>query len=71
LGYRYLLENKQQLYGIYGAYDHRKTDFGNYFCWFNHFFIGANFYQPIGSAEKLVSTTNIAEYRDHGAYKNL
>jgi hypothetical protein len=79
LGYRHLLEDKQRLHGIYVAYDRRGTERGNYFsqitlggeCWFDKLFIGANYYHPIGETAKLISSDNIAEYRDNGPYKNL
>ncbi len=63
LGYRHLLPEKQQLYGIYAAFDRKRTQRGNYFnqltfgaeCWLDKIFLGGNFYQPIGNKSKLSS----------------
>ncbi len=60
LGYRHLSDDEAWLYGLYGAFDYRKTVFSNYFrqltfgmeSWYKNFFIGANYYQPIGGRLK-------------------
>ncbi|MBU0744530.1 MAG: inverse autotransporter beta domain-containing protein [Gammaproteobacteria bacterium] len=66
LGYRHLVPEKEHLYGIYGAFDRKRTDFGNYFNqltfgvegWFRNLFVGGNYYQPIGSSSRFVSITD-------------
>ena len=65
LGYRQLSSKKQYLYGIYGAFDRKRSDLGHYFnqltfggeLWLGKLFVGANFYQPIGEKTKLISKT--------------
>ena len=60
LGYRHLFEESQQAFGIYGAWDRKKTQFKNYFnqltvggeYWIKNWFVGANYYQPIGDTKK-------------------
>ncbi len=67
VGYRHLVPEKDHLYGIYGAFDRKRSEFGNYFNqltlgvegWFRGLFVGGNFYQPIGSTGKLISTTGV------------
>ncbi|CAL7960025.1 exported hypothetical protein [Gammaproteobacteria bacterium] len=62
LGYRHLFSESQQSIGLYGAFDRKKTQFGNYFnqftfggeYWIQDWFVGANYYQPIGNTEKLI-----------------
>lgn len=64
LGYRHLFEESQQAFGIYGAWDRKKTQFKNYFnqltvggeYWIKNWFIGANYYQPIGNTKKSLSS---------------
>lgn len=64
LGYRHLDEENQHLYGVYAAFDRKRTDVGSYFsqltlgaeCWLDRFFIGGNFYQPIGSSSRYLET---------------
>lgn len=61
-GYRHLFPDSQHSFGVYGAFDRRKTASGNYFnqftlggeYWFSKIFIGANVYQPIGAATKKI-----------------
>ena len=61
LGYRHLSLEKQYLLGIYGSFDYRKTSLGHDFnqvaigveFWLNHWFIGSNFYKPIGQTTKV------------------
>lgn len=60
LGYRHLLANNQQILGFYGAFDRRKTAFSNYInqvslggeYWINQWFVGINYYRPIGKTTK-------------------
>lgn len=62
LGYRHLSPDNQNLYGVYGAFDRKRTESGNYFsqltfgveCWLERLFIGGNFYQPIGGTTKFI-----------------
>lgn len=69
LGYRYLSPEKQHVYGIYGAFDRKKTGLGNYFnqltigaeCWLQDLFIGGNFYQPVGDTSRLSGISETAE----------
>lgn len=66
LGYRHLLPEKQMLYGIYLAFDRKRSNFGNYFnqltfgaeYWFKQLFIGGNFYQPIGTRTRFLGIKN-------------
>ncbi|HBC71971.1 MAG TPA: hypothetical protein DCZ38_04255, partial [Coxiellaceae bacterium] len=68
LGYRQLLE-KENLYGVYGAFDRKRSEFGNYFnqmtfgaeFWHKNLFVGGNFYQPVGSKSKLTNLSQSAE----------
>ena len=60
LGYRHLFLESQESLGFYGAFDRKRTQFSNYFnqltiggeYWIKDWFIGANYYQPIGNTEK-------------------
>lgn len=60
LGYRHLIPDREQIFGIYGAFDRKRTRFSNYFnqltfgaeYWIKNWFIGGNFYQPIGKDTK-------------------
>ena len=69
LGYRHMLSKEQILYGVYGAFDRKRSDLGHYFnqltiggeLWLDKVFIGANFYQPIGEKAKLISKAESAE----------
>ena len=63
LGYRHLFSESQQSLGFYGAFDRKKTAYNNYFnqitvggeYWIQNWFIGANYYQPIGGKTKELS----------------
>ncbi|MBU0744895.1 MAG: inverse autotransporter beta domain-containing protein, partial [Gammaproteobacteria bacterium] len=65
-GYRYLAPEKDHMYGIYGSYDRKRTEFGNYFNqltlgaegWFQKLFIGGNIYYPFGKTSRLLSINN-------------
>ena len=60
LGYRYLVDDKDIMCGIYISFDRRQTDYGNWFSqitagaelWINRLFIGLNLYQPIGKSSR-------------------
>ena len=80
LGYRHVLPEKQILYGVYGAFDRKRSDLEHYFnqltfggeLWLNKIFIGANFYQPIGEKAKLIGKTESAEAVQTGSiYKTI
>ena len=66
VGYRHLVPEKEHMYGIYGAFDRKRSEFGNYFNqltlgaegWFQKVFVGGNLYQPVGNTSNLVSITN-------------
>jgi hypothetical protein len=72
LGYRYLDSERQHIYGFYGAFDRKRSDYGHYYnqltfgveSWFNKVFIGANGYCPIGNRGKSVNITNERAYQD-------
>ena len=72
VGYRYLSKDETRLHGVYGAFDRKRTAFGNYFNqltlgienWFERLFVGANFYQPIGARLKYTGFTEIFELGD-------
>jgi len=61
LGYRHLNNKNTTLYGVYSAFDRKKSIYGNYFnqitiggeLWHNALFIGANIYNPIGNKTRL------------------
>lgn len=63
LGYRKLLPNTNEMFGIYGAYDYRKSVSTNSFnqltfgveYWRNRVFIGGNFYVPLGIQKKVAN----------------
>jgi hypothetical protein len=63
LGYRHLSPEKKHLYGIYGAFDRKRTEYGSYFnqltlggeWWRQQLFLGVNFYQPFGNTKKTVA----------------
>ncbi len=67
LGYRHLIPENQQLYGIYTALDRKHTGLGNYFnqltvggeFWWKSVFFGCNVYQPIGNTSKLTDVTEV------------
>ncbi len=60
LGYRFLLPEDQQLYGVYTAFDFKKTGNGNYFnrinfgleYWLGRWFFGTSVYIPVGERVK-------------------
>jgi hypothetical protein len=73
-GYRYLSQDETRLHGIYGAFDRKRSVFGNYFnqltfgveTWYKNWFIGANFYQPIGrrlKGTRIVDNIEIKEIK--------
>ncbi len=76
LGYRHLVPAREHIYGIYGAFDRKKSDFGNYFNqltlgmegWFKKLFVGGNLYYPLGDRSKLVAITN--ERADYDRVQN-
>ena len=78
VGYRYLNPEEQRLYGIYGAFDRRRSGLGNYFnqltlggeYWNHNWFIGANVYKPIGETTRFGGFTEIEEIRKNGAALN-
>lgn len=60
IGYRTLLSNSNQMFGVYGSFDRKKTNHKSFFnqlaigleYWNNNLFVGGNFYQPIGATKK-------------------
>jgi hypothetical protein len=56
LGYRILCPDTKQIFGVYGSFDRRKVDIDNLYSqltfgaeyWNNKFFVGGNFYRPVG-----------------------
>jgi len=62
LGYRKLYPDLKNMFGIYGAYDHRRSDSGNAFnqltlgfeYWHDKWFIGGNIYKPIRETKKSI-----------------
>lgn len=71
LGYRHLIPENQQIYGIYTAFDRKRTGLGNYFnqitlggeFWWNKVFLGCNIYQPVGNTSKLTGVTESVELK--------
>lgn len=80
-GYRHLLPEKQILYGIYGAFDSKRTSFGNYFnqlilggeYWIKNWFIGGNIYKTIGDTLDRINNkyAEEAKVQQNGIYKNI
>jgi hypothetical protein len=78
LGYRHLFSESQQSFGIYGAFDRRKTESRNYFnqitvggeYWIKKCFIGANYYQPVGNTQRLVGENERTDDMGY-TYKNV
>lgn len=62
VGYRQLNLDNQEIFGIYSAFDRRRTEKGNYFnqltlggeYWSHNWFIGGNFYHPIGKKKRYI-----------------
>lgn len=79
LGYRHLFSESQQSLGFYGAFDRKKTTLNNYFnqitiggeYWIQNWFIGANYYQPVGGKTKELSPTYAPNYEDYGVYSDV
>lgn len=82
IGYRYLSEDETKLFGIFGAFDRKRSAFGNYYNqltfgienWFDKLYIGANYYQPIGARIKptgIDEEYKIAKVDEARAYKNI
>jgi len=79
LGYRHLFSESQQSLGFYGAFDRKKTALNNYFnqitvggeYWIQNWFIGANYYQPIGAKTKELSPTYASNDVDYGVYRDV
>ena len=63
LGYRHLFSDEQQMFGVYGAWDRKKTLYDSYFnqitvgaeYWNQSWFVGGNVYKPIGDTSKLLN----------------
>lgn len=80
LGYRELFPEDQFMYGIYGAFDRKRSELGNYFnqltfggeVWFDKLFIGGNIYQPIGSSSRRTIAVENAKIVANGpTYKDI
>ncbi len=63
-GYRHLAQNNQAIYGIYSSFDYQKEDASTFKQitiglehWANDWFIGVNFYKPIGNTKIYNSPT--------------
>ena len=60
LGYRKLYSDTEQMFGVYGAFDRKRTAENNFFnqltfgfeYWQSKFFIGGNIYKPTGVTQK-------------------
>lgn len=65
LGYRYLSPDQQYLLGFYSSFDRKRSSHGKYFnqltfgteAWIKQFFIGLNYYRPIGKQRQMISLT--------------
>lgn len=80
LGYRQLSVDQQQMFGVYGAFDRKKSWYGNYFnqltfggeYFIGKWFLGGNIYCPIGIKEKSVDVgPSFWQLRQVGIYKNI
>ena len=62
LGFRKLFPDTRQMFGIYVAFDRKRSDKGNSFnqltagfeYWNNRWFVGGNIYKPIGTTSKFL-----------------
>lgn len=78
-GYRKLSPETQRMFGVYGSFDRNRSEFGNYYnqltfgleAWFNKFFIGGNFYQPIGVSSKRSYFNENIKVEDADLSKNI
>ncbi len=65
LGFRKLFLDKKQMFGVYTAYDHKRSDHRNHYnqlmvgaeYWCDKLFFGGNFYKPFGTASKLIKSS--------------
>lgn len=63
-GYRKLYLDTKQMFGIYGAFDRKRSDKENLFnqitlgieYWYDNWFVGGNIYKPIGQTKKLAKS---------------
>ncbi|EKE01974.1 MAG: hypothetical protein ACD_21C00014G0015, partial [uncultured bacterium] len=66
LGYRHLSPESQQMFGVYVAFDRKKTKTKNYFnqltfggeYWHKNWFFGGNIYRPIGNTTRKIDESN-------------
>lgn len=81
LGYRHLFADNNMLWGAYVGFDRRKTEAHNYFnqlmlggeYWYKRFFIGGNFYNPVGSRVKNTNLGSLkdVDYIENGIYHEI
>ena len=65
LGFRKLFPDTGQMFGVYGAFDRKRSSRGNSFnqltvgfeYWNNRWFVGGNVYKPIGTTSKFLGET--------------
>lgn len=77
IGYRRLYPEYKTIFGIYGAFDRKKTEYGNYYnqlmlggeYWIKRLFLGANVYYPIGTTEK--RKEQITDRPERGSYRSV
>lgn len=68
LGYRRLVD-AQQLFGLYGAFDYKRSARQNSFYqltlgfeyWYASWFVGANIYKPIGVTKRYIGATGLQQ----------
>lgn len=74
LGYRKLYPDTRKVFGIYGAFDCKRSDKRNDFkqltlgfeYWHNRWFMGGNVYKPIGETKKSIGEIQTRELRIAG-----
>jgi len=69
LGFRKLFPDTRQMFGVYGAFDRKRSTWGNSFnqltvgfeYWNNKCFVGGNIYKPIGTTSRFLGETQTQE----------
>lgn len=69
LGFRKLYPDTKQMWGVYGAFDQKRSNRGNSFnqitigieYWNNSWFVGGNIYKPIGTTSRYIGKTQAQE----------
>lgn len=73
-GYRKLYPDAKQMFGVYAAFDRKRSNLGNNYnqitlgfeYWQNNWFVGGNVYKPIGVTKRYIGEAETAELRNTG-----